>query len=133
MVICPTDGTYNHIWHILMKKEYEVQAISYGQNFNYVKIHTRKFRASVAFFSRQIVTHYSLSIAPAITLDINTSQISLIFTATAGFIITKGTLKTNCYIIFFILKGHFCPPCPSQHLLPTQFRRPWLWCSHSMF
>ena len=28
--------------------------------------------------------------------------------------ITKGTLKTYCYIIFFILKGHFFPPCPSQ-------------------
>ena len=30
------------------------------------------------------------------------------------FTLTKGTLKTYCYIIFFILKGHFCPPCPSQ-------------------
>ena len=28
--------------------------------------------------------------------------------------LTKGTLKTNCHIIFFIFKGHFCPPCLSQ-------------------
>ena len=27
--------------------------------------------------------------------------------------LTKGTSK-SVYIIFFILKGHFCPPCPSQ-------------------
>ena len=47
--------------------------------------------------------------------------------------LTKGTLKTYCYIIFFILKGHFCPPCPSQQkqggqlpLLPPQFRHPCL-------
>ena len=80
----------------------------------YVKIHARKFKGSVAFFLRQILTHHILSIASAITLDINTSQMSSIYTATVGFIITKSTLKTNCYIIFFILKGHFCPPCPSQ-------------------
>ena len=59
------------------------------QNFNYVKIHTRKFRGSVAFFLRQILTHHILSIASAITLDINTSQISSIYSATAGFIITN--------------------------------------------
>ena len=58
------------------------------QNFNYVKIHTLEFRGSVAFFLRQILTEYILSIASAITLDINTSQISSIDSATAGFIIT---------------------------------------------
>ena len=58
------------------------------QNFNYVKIHTRKFRASVALFLRQILTHRILSIASAIILDINTSQISSIYSATAGFSIT---------------------------------------------
>ena len=84
------------------------------QNFNYVKIHTLEFRGSAAFFLRQILTDHILSIATVITLDISTSQISSIDSATAGFIITKGTLKTYCYIIFFILKGHFCPPCPSQ-------------------
>ena len=47
--------------------------------------------------------------ASAITLDINTSQISSIDSVS----LTKGTSKT-VYIIFFILKGHFCPPCPSQ-------------------
>ena len=51
------------------------------QNFNYVEIHTRKFRGSVAFFLRQILTHHILSIASAITLDINTSQISSIYIA----------------------------------------------------
>ena len=59
------------------------------QNFNYVEIHTRKFRGSVAFFLRQNLTHHILSIASAITLDINTSQISSIYSATAAFIITN--------------------------------------------
>ena len=59
------------------------------QNFNYVKIHTRKFRGSVAFFLSQILTDHILSIASAITLDINTSQISSIDSVTAGFIITN--------------------------------------------
>ena len=99
----------------------------------YVKIHAWKFKGLVAFFLRQILTHHILSIASAITLDINTSQISAIYSATVGFIITKGTLKTNCYIIFFILKGYFCPPCPSQQKArgaaappapPPQFWRP---------
>ena len=60
------------------------------QNFNCVKIHTLEFRGSVAFFLRQILTNHILiiSIASAITLDINTSQISSIGSATAGFIIT---------------------------------------------
>ena len=105
------------------------------QNFNYVKIHTLEFRGSVAFLLRQILTDHILSMASAITLDIiNTSQISSIDSVTAGFIITiitKGTLKTYCYIIFFILEGHFCPPCPSQQKArgaaappAPQFRRP---------
>ena len=51
------------------------------QNFNYVKIHTRRFKGSVAFFLRQILIHHILSIASAITLDINTSQISSIYSA----------------------------------------------------
>ena len=52
--------------------------------------------------------------ASAITLDINTSQISSIDSAQRVLLsLTKGTSKT-VYIIFFILKGHFCPPCPSQ-------------------
>ena len=52
--------------------------------------------------------------ASAITLDINTSQISSIDSAQRILLsLTKGTSKT-VYIIFFILKGHFCPPCPSQ-------------------
>ena len=59
------------------------------QNFNYVKIHTLEFRGSVAFLLRQILTDHILSIASAITLDINTSQISLIDSVTAGFIITN--------------------------------------------
>ena len=59
------------------------------QNFSYVKIHTRKFRGSIAFFLRQILTHHILGIASAITLDINTSQISSIYSATAGLIITN--------------------------------------------
>ena len=59
------------------------------QNLNYVKIHTLEFRGSVAFFLRQILTDHILSIASAITLDINTSQISPIESATAGFIITN--------------------------------------------
>ena len=59
------------------------------QNFNYVKIHTRKFRGSIAFFLHQILTHHILSIASAITLDINTSQISSIYSATAGLIIAN--------------------------------------------
>ena len=59
------------------------------QNFNYVKIHTLEFRGSAAFFLRQILTDHILSIASAITLDINTSQISSIDSATAGFIITN--------------------------------------------
>ena len=64
------------------------------QNFNYAKIHTRKFRGSVAFL-RQILTHHILSIASAITLDINTSQISSIYSATAA------TSKTNLYNILY--------------------------------
>ena len=48
------------------------------QNFNYVTIHTLEFRGSVAFLLRQILTDHILSIASAITLDINTSQISSI-------------------------------------------------------
>ena len=59
------------------------------QNFNYAKIHNLKFRGSVAFFLRQILADHILSIAFAITLDINTSQISSIDSATAGFIITN--------------------------------------------
>ena len=60
------------------------------QNFNYVnKIHTLEFRGSVAFFLRQILTNHILSMASAITLDINTSQISSIDSATEGFIITN--------------------------------------------
>ena len=83
------------------------------QNFNYVKIHTLEFRGSVAFLFRQILTDHILTVASAITLGINTSQISSIDSATAGFISqTEGILKTYCYIIFFILKGHFCPSCP---------------------
>ena len=58
------------------------------QNFNYVKIHTLEFRGPVAFFLRQILTDHILSIASAITLDINTSQITSIDSATAGFLIT---------------------------------------------
>ena len=46
-------------------------------------------RVSVAFFLRQILTDHILSIASVITLDINTSQISSIDSATAGFIITN--------------------------------------------
>ena len=104
------------------------------QNFNYVKIHTLEFRGSVAFFLRQILTNHILSMASAITLDINTSQISSIDSAQRILLsLTKGTSKT-VYIIFFILKGHFCPPCPSQQKArgaaappapPPQFRRPW--------
>ena len=59
------------------------------QNFNYVKIHTLEFRGSVAFFLRQILTDHILSIACAMTLNINTSQISSIDSVTAGFIITN--------------------------------------------
>ena len=59
------------------------------QNFNYVKIHTLEFRGSVAFLLRQIPTDHILSIASAITLDINTSQISSIDSVTAGFIYTN--------------------------------------------
>ena len=59
------------------------------QNFNYVKIHTLEFRGSVAFFLRQIHTNHILSMASTITLDINTSQISSIDSATEGFIITN--------------------------------------------
>ena len=59
-------------------------------NFNYVKIHTLEFRASVAFLLRQILTDHILSIASAITLDIiNTSQISSTDSVTVGFIITN--------------------------------------------
>ena len=46
-------------------------------------------RVTVAFFLRQILTDHILSIASVITLDINTSQISSIDSATAGFIITN--------------------------------------------
>ena len=64
------------------------------QNFNYVKIHTLVLRGSVTFFLRQILTDHILSIASAITLDINTSQISSIDSATAVLLSrTKGTLK----------------------------------------
>ena len=59
------------------------------QNFNYVKIHTLEFRGSVAFFLRQILTNHILRMASAITLDINTSQISSIDSTTEGFIITN--------------------------------------------
>ena len=59
------------------------------QNFNYVKIHTLEFRGSVAFLLRQILTNHILSIASAMTLNINTSQISSIDRVTAGFIITN--------------------------------------------
>ena len=59
------------------------------QNFNYVKIHTLEFRGSVTFFLRQILTDHILSIASAIRLDINTSQISSIDSVTAGYIITN--------------------------------------------
>ena len=59
------------------------------QNFNYVKIHTLEFGGSVAFFLRQILTNHILSMASAITLDINTSQISSIDSAIEGFIITN--------------------------------------------
>ena len=65
------------------------------QNFNYVKIHTLEFRGSVAFLLRQILTDHILSIVSAITLDINTSQIFSIDSATAILLsLTKGTLKT---------------------------------------
>ena len=84
------------------------------QNSNYVKIHTLEFRGSVAFFLRQILTNYILCMASAITLDINTSQISSIDSAQRVLLsLTKSTSKA-VYIIFFILKEHFCPPCPSQ-------------------
>ena len=64
------------------------------QNFNYVKIHTLVLRGSVTFFLRKILTDHILSIASAITLDINTSQISSIDSATAVLLSrTKGTLK----------------------------------------
>ena len=59
------------------------------QNFNYVKIHTLEFGGSVAFLLRQILTNHILSIASAMTLNINTSQISSIDRVTAGFIITN--------------------------------------------
>ena len=59
------------------------------QNSNYVKVHTLEFRGSVAFFLHQILTNHILRIASAITLDINTSQIFSIDSATAGFIITN--------------------------------------------
>ena len=59
------------------------------QNFNYVEIHNLEFRGSVVFFLRQILTNHILSMASAITLDINTSQISSIDSATEGFIITN--------------------------------------------
>ena len=59
------------------------------QNFDYVKIHTLEFRGSVTFCLRQILTNHILSIASAITLDINTSQISSIDSVTAGYIITN--------------------------------------------
>ena len=59
------------------------------QNFNNVKIHILEFKGSVAFFLRQILTDHILSIASAITLDINTSQICSIDSVTAGFIITN--------------------------------------------
>ena len=59
------------------------------QNFNYVKIHTLEFGGSVAFLLRQILTNHILSIVSAMTLNINTSQISSIDRVTAGFIITN--------------------------------------------
>ena len=66
------------------------------QNFNYVKIHTLEFRGSVAFFLPQILTNHILSMASAITLDINTSQISSIDSAIEGFIITNLRHLENC-------------------------------------
>ena len=60
----------------------------HNKNFNYVKVHTREFRGSVAFL-RQILTHHILRIASGITLDISTSHISSIYSATAGFITTN--------------------------------------------
>ena len=96
------------------------------QNFNYVKIHTLVLRGSVTFFLRQILTDHILSIASAITLDINTSQISSIDSATAVLLSrTKGTLKKA--------RGgssRYCPP-------PPQFRRPWkgikkFWSIHTL-
>ena len=59
------------------------------QNFNYVKIHILEFGGSVAFLLFQILTNHILSIASAMTLNINTSQISSIDRVTAGFIITN--------------------------------------------
>ena len=59
------------------------------QNFNYVKIHILEFGGSVAFLLRQILTNHILSIASAMTLNINTNQISSIDRVTAGFIITN--------------------------------------------
>ena len=46
-------------------------------------------KGSVAFFLPQILTDHILSIASAIILGINTSQISAIDSVTAGFIITN--------------------------------------------
>ena len=56
------------------------------QNFNYVKSITRyKFQD----FRCQLTVPQRVLLSP-----------------------TKGTLKTYCYITFFIHKGHFCPLAP---------------------
>ena len=66
----------------------------YNRNLTELDVETTWIRSrvngvSVAFFLRQILTDHILSIASAITLDINTSRISSIDSATAGFIITN--------------------------------------------
>ena len=48
-----------------------------------------EFGGSVAFLLRQILTNHILSIVSAMTLNINTSQISSIDRVTAGFNITN--------------------------------------------
>ena len=104
------------------------------QNFNYVEIHTLEFRGSVSFFLRQILTDHILSIASAITLDffMRVRFLQLTVSRRVVLSLTKGTLKTYCYIIFFIHKGHFCPLAPPSKrqgwqlplLPPPQLRRP---------
>ena len=74
------------------------------QNFNYVKIQTWEFRESVAFFLSQILIHHILGIVSAVTLGINTSQTFSIYSAAAPVLLslTKGSLKTNCYMTFLV-------------------------------